>query len=71
MTQMLNVKPQFGEPDFYYTGKTLLRIVPTMELCVLTAKSHGNTVAQARNCVLGRVGCPDCPFLLKRNKNKL
>lgn len=41
----------------------LKKIKPTLDLCISTAKSHGNTVTQAKNCILGRVGCPDCPFV--------
>jgi len=61
-------KQQSAKVSFYYTGKVLLKkIEPTLEQCVLTAKSHGNTVAQARNCSLGEVGCPDCPFAKYRS----
>ncbi len=66
----ISARQQPAKACFYYTGKVLLKkIEPTLEQCILTAKSHGNTVAQARNCILGRVGCPDCPFAKYRSQS--
>lgn len=68
--KVTSARQQPAKVNFYYTGRVLLKkIAPTLEECILTAKSHGNTVGQARNCSLGEVGCPNCPFVKYRNQN--